>query len=1060
MRLIALLIAFGAILAIGGSLASWPAAGSPAASDDIAICASGATDVKIAACTRLIQSGHRKGRDLAAVYGERGAASYRRGDYNHAIADLTEAIRLNPKLAAAYDNRGGAYDAIGDQPHALADFDRAILLSPNFGAAYRHRGLVYYAQAELDRAHADFDQAIRLSPDDWQSYVRRGDISRMNGVKDRGLADYQAALSMIPAGETRRQEVTDKIAALQGAPDASPAQASAPAQEAAVAPPTPEDEDAKVCAASGADDEKIAACTRSIESKRLEGADLAEILSNRGLAYLKKGDYDRSIADLDEAIRLAPDAAEARRARSVVYFLKQDYGWVIADANEALKLHPDDATFLVMRGFSFGRNRDYRHAIDDCTEAAKLSPMMGDAFECRGYAYNGEGEYAQAIADLDKALSLSTDSLGKLWSLKDRGGSYLGKKDYDRAIKDFDQAIEVKLDASAPEPAAHLARSEAFAGRGDAYRGKGENQKAQADYQAAVALIAPNDPLSKEIAGKIAALQTGASAPVAPSGGPPAPEPKVASKTTLPAPVGDDDDKTCRSGDSDVGKAIAACTRLIESQRLHGHELAQILISRSAYHIAKLDYDHVVADLDEAARIEPKDFELRRMRGNIHLFLSAYGQAVADFTEALALEPDALAPDNSDPSRRDIIVFRGLARARNHDNDGAIADCGAAAKLWPDHTSAIACLGYAYVEKGDYDRAIEYLDRALALSPNDPSSLKDRGRSYVAKKDYDRAIQDFDKALGLAVDMPMPLFRLMHGEVFVGRADAFKAKGESQKALADYQAALPLIPVGEPLGKEVAAKIAALQAPPKPVAEQPAAPAYAGRRVALVIGNRDYPNAALANPLYDADLVTAALKKIGFVVTEVKNADFKAMDAALTDFVAKEDRPDVVLFYFAGHGFAINDGTRQHNYLMSTSADLGATSPAMLRREGMPLDEMIERISAPAKITLAFVDACRNDPFHRGAGDRGFERIGIQLHRQLFIGMSTELGKTAIDGVEGKGSPFAQAFAQIIATPGLRVDDAFRELREEVSRTTDDQQKPEILQDDLQRGAFVLANPQ
>ena len=227
-----------------------------------------------------------------------------------------------------------------------------------------------------------------------------------------------------------------------------------------------------------------------------------------------------------------------------------------------------------------------------------------------------------------------------------------------------------------------------------------------------------------------------------------------------------------------------------------------------------------------------------------------------------------------------------------------------------------------------------------------------------------------------------------------------------------------------------------------------------------MIGNRDYVNASLVNPLFDADLVSASLRSIGFEVTEVKNADFRAMDVALTDFVAREDRPDIVLLYFAGHGFAINDGFRQRNYLMSTSADLSATSGALLRRDAMPLDEMIDRISAPAKITLAFVDACRNDPFHRGAGDRGFEPIYIPLHRQLFIGMSTELGRTALDGAEGKGSPFAQAFAKVVATPGLKVDDAFRELREEVARMTDDVQKPEILQDDLERGAFVLARPQ
>ena len=248
--------------------------------------------------------------------------------------------------------------------------------------------------------------------------------------------------------------------------------------------------------------------------------------------------------------------------------------------------------------------------------------------------------------------------------------------------------------------------------------------------------------------------------------------------------------------------------------------------------------------------------------------------------------------------------------------------------------------------------------------------------------------------------------------------------------------------------------------PAAPLDIPPARPdALGGRRIALVIGNRLYKKAPLTNPTFDADQVSDSLKKIGFDVTEVKDADFATLDAAITDFVAKEnapDKPDIVLFYYAGHGFALSDGLRHRNYLMSTSSDLSSPSEAILRRDGMPLDEIINRISAPARITLAFVDACRNDPFHRGAGDRGFERVQVPLERQLYIGMSTQLGMTALDGEEGQGSPFAQAFVKIIATPGLRIDDAFRNLRDEVARQTGGRQKPEILQDDLTGGALVL----
>ena len=225
-----------------------------------------------------------------------------------------------------------------------------------------------------------------------------------------------------------------------------------------------------------------------------------------------------------------------------------------------------------------------------------------------------------------------------------------------------------------------------------------------------------------------------------------------------------------------------------------------------------------------------------------------------------------------------------------------------------------------------------------------------------------------------------------------------------------------------------------LAAPAPPTTPNPS-PSL-GRRVALVIGNADYKNAALVNPTFDADLVSETLRRAGFEVTEFKNVDFDAMDQALTNFAKSEDRPDIVLFYFAGHGFALNDGLRQRNYLMSTSARLNSPSEGALRRDGIPLDEVIDRISAPAKITLAFIDACRNDPFHRGVGDRGFAPADSSFDRQIYIGMSTKLGKTALDGEKGTGSPFAQSFTQIIPTPGLRFDDAFRKLREVGSFST------------------------
>jgi len=100
-------------------------------------------------------------------------------------------------------------------------------------------------------------------------------------------------------------------------------------------------------------------------------------------------------------------------------------------------------------------------------------------------------------------------------------------------------------------------------------------------------------------------------------------------------------------------------------------------------------------------------------------------------------------------------------------------------------------------------------------------------------------------------------------------------------------------------------------------------PALAGAetRVALVVANAAYTNAPLGNPTFDADLIRPVLAAMGFEVTVVKDADLGSFAVALQDFYGAAKGADLALFYFAGHGFAINGPLAAQNYLMSTSAD-------------------------------------------------------------------------------------------------------------------------------------------
>jgi len=99
----------------------------------------------------------------------RGEAHYAKGDYDGAIADFSEAIRLDPKFAIAFSGRGLAYSAKGDHDRAIADFNEAIRLDPKSRIAFYNRGLAYDAKGGLRPRHRRLYRG-----DPARSQIRRG----------------------------------------------------------------------------------------------------------------------------------------------------------------------------------------------------------------------------------------------------------------------------------------------------------------------------------------------------------------------------------------------------------------------------------------------------------------------------------------------------------------------------------------------------------------------------------------------------------------------------------------------------------------------------------------------------------------------------------------------------------------------------------------------------------------------------------------------------------------------------------------------------------------------
>jgi len=112
-------------------------------------------------------------------------------EYDLAILDYDQAIRLNPEYAEAYNNRGYAYYWIGDATHAIADYSRSIELRPNYAYAYNNRGAAYMASGHPDQAINDLDRAINLQSDFPQAYINRGNAYLRLGRFDMAFADFR-----------------------------------------------------------------------------------------------------------------------------------------------------------------------------------------------------------------------------------------------------------------------------------------------------------------------------------------------------------------------------------------------------------------------------------------------------------------------------------------------------------------------------------------------------------------------------------------------------------------------------------------------------------------------------------------------------------------------------------------------------------------------------------------------------------------------------------------------------------------------------------------------------
>ncbi len=224
-------------------------------------------------------------------------------------------------------------------------------------------------------------------------------------------------------------------------------------------------------------------------------------------------------------------------------------------------------------------------------------------------------------------------------------------------------------------------------------------------------------------------------------------------------------------------------------------------------------------------------------------------------------------------------------------------------------------------------------------------------------------------------------------------------------------------------------------------------------RLAVVVGNANYKDAApLATPVNDAEDIAAALTGIGFDVVTLKNAGGEELRQALRTLTEKSAKADISIVYFAGHSVEFAGEI----YLVPADAEF--TTGTALRKETIALRTATLSVARSRSLGLVIMDASRKNSFLAKMGDQRREAETAmgppETFRNVLMFTAAETGKT-VEESAGRNSPMATALLRYMAEPTLEISFLFRNVRDEVRKSTSNKQTP-YMYGQLSRGKIFL----
>jgi tetratricopeptide (TPR) repeat protein len=311
-----------------------------------------------------------------------------------AIADETVALRLDPNHPTAWAKRAKSYLDRKDIGQAIHDATRAIDRKMERPDGRLNRSSAYALLGDYPKALADADVAVEMCArrHDPIALIQRAGVRRAAGDAAGGDADWEKAKKIDP-----KLGPDDQIA-FPAPPEPPTRKELTPAQAADLAAALKAAEDAW---AGGRLGDCGVAVDRACQIDPTSGPAVAW----RAQIRIQRGEVDRTIEDVKEALRLQPDQARAYLARGWARAAKSEFAAGIADLTVSLRLDRDNPSTWNNRGVAYLRRGQYHQAISDLLEAVRLHDRA-DIQSNLGECYLHLGDNPKAAAAFARAAEL------------------------------------------------------------------------------------------------------------------------------------------------------------------------------------------------------------------------------------------------------------------------------------------------------------------------------------------------------------------------------------------------------------------------------------------------------------------------------------------------------------------------------------------------------------------------------------------------------------------------------------------------------------------------------